>query len=78
MFYIRFNPLLLLAALTSMNANSHNVYVTPVFYRFLQGTKNSNIIPEINKMYKEYAQKNHFPGYSFGIMVDGKLIYVGL
>lgn len=33
--------------------------------------------PIIDKIYQDYATKNHFPGYSFGIMLDGKLIYSG-
>jgi CubicO group peptidase (beta-lactamase class C family) len=33
--------------------------------------------PVIEKIYREYAQKNHFPGYAFGIVVDGKLVYSG-
>lgn len=34
-------------------------------------------LPVIEKLYKEHAEKFHFPGYAFGIMVDGKLIYKG-
>lgn len=31
----------------------------------------------IEKMYSDHAVKNHFPGYSFGIVVDGQLIFKG-
>ena len=34
-------------------------------------------LPVIEKLYKEHSEKFHFPGYAFGIMVDGKLIYKG-
>src|SRR6202023_1605842 len=34
-------------------------------------------LPIIDSIYKQYAEKNHFPGYAFGIMVDGQLIYTG-
>ncbi|MBP6004088.1 MAG: beta-lactamase family protein [Pyrinomonadaceae bacterium] len=33
--------------------------------------------PAIEKIYKEYAAKNHFPGIAFGIVVDGKLVFSG-
>jgi len=29
----------------------------------------------IDSMYKKYAAGNHFPGISFGVVVDGKLLY---
>ncbi|MBC7904429.1 MAG: beta-lactamase family protein [Gemmatimonadaceae bacterium] len=32
-------------------------------------------IPVIDKLYSEYAINNHFPGYIYGIVVDGKLIH---
>jgi CubicO group peptidase (beta-lactamase class C family) len=31
----------------------------------------------IDKLYQEYAEKNHFPGFVYGIMVDGKLVHTG-
>jgi CubicO group peptidase (beta-lactamase class C family) len=31
----------------------------------------------VEKIYKEFAEKNHFPGYAFAIVADGKLIYSG-
>lgn len=34
-------------------------------------------MPVIEKIYKDYAEKNHFPGYAFGIVLDGKLVYSG-
>lgn len=33
--------------------------------------------PAIEKIYKEHAQKNHFPGIAFGVVVDGKLVFAG-
>lgn len=33
--------------------------------------------PVIDSLYKKHAQENHFPGISFGIVVDGKLVYTG-
>jgi CubicO group peptidase (beta-lactamase class C family) len=31
----------------------------------------------IDKLYKDYADSNHFPGIAFGLVVDGKLVYSG-
>ena len=58
---------------TNPNAN----YKPPSFNDTGRLTKISKLYPTIEKMYKDYAEKNHFPGYSFGIMVDGKLAYSG-
>lgn len=33
--------------------------------------------PAIEKMYKEHAARNHYPGIAFGIVVDGKLVFAG-
>lgn len=33
--------------------------------------------PVIDKLFKGYADSNHFPGLAFGIVVDGKLVYTG-
>jgi CubicO group peptidase (beta-lactamase class C family) len=36
-----------------------------------------NAIPVIEKMYKDFSVANHFPGYAYGIVVDGQLLYKG-
>lgn len=33
--------------------------------------------PLIDKIYKDYAEQNHFPGLVYGIVVDGKLVHGG-
>ncbi|HVS97203.1 MAG TPA: serine hydrolase, partial [Puia sp.] len=33
--------------------------------------------PVIDRIYKDYAAKNHFPGMVYGIVADGKLVYGG-
>jgi CubicO group peptidase (beta-lactamase class C family) len=33
--------------------------------------------PIIDKLYKDYAEKNHWPGLAYGIVVDGKLVHTG-
>ncbi|MGY4539279.1 CubicO group peptidase (beta-lactamase class C family) [Mucilaginibacter sp. UYNi724] len=35
------------------------------------------IFPVIDKLYKQYAEENHWPGMAYGIMVDGKLVHTG-
>lgn len=39
--------------------------------------KIKRLFPAIEKIYKEYAARNHFPGIAFGIVVDGKLEFAG-
>ncbi|WP_353719601.1 serine hydrolase domain-containing protein [Dyadobacter sp. 676] len=34
-------------------------------------------LPVIERLYKDYAEKNHFPGLAFGLVVDGKLLLSG-
>jgi CubicO group peptidase (beta-lactamase class C family) len=36
-----------------------------------------NAIPVIEKMYKDFSIANHVPGYAYGIVVDGQLLYKG-
>ncbi|MBA2648125.1 MAG: beta-lactamase family protein [Legionella sp.] len=31
--------------------------------------------PKIDQAFQAYADKNHIPGYAFGLKLDGKLIY---
>ncbi len=33
--------------------------------------------PAIEKIFKDHAKKNHFPGLAFGIVVDGQLVFTG-
>ncbi len=33
--------------------------------------------PVIEKIYRDYAEINHYPGFAFGLIVDGNLIYSG-
>lgn len=34
-------------------------------------------IPFMEKLYKEYADKSHFPAVAFGLVVDGQLVHSG-
>lgn len=33
------------------------------------------MIPVLDQLYQDYALKNHFPGYCYALMVDGKLLH---
>ena len=35
------------------------------------------IYPLVDRLYKDYAEKNHWPGMAYGIVVDGKLVHTG-
>lgn len=57
--------------------NPNTNYHTPVFLDSLRTQKIFAAAPVIKKMYSDFAKANHFPGYAFGIVVDGKLIISG-
>ena len=58
-------------------SNPNAAYQPPFFADGERLKKIAVFFPIVEKIYKEYAEKNHFPGYSFGIMLDGKLVYSG-
>jgi CubicO group peptidase (beta-lactamase class C family) len=36
-----------------------------------------NAMPVVEKMYKDFAEANHVPGYAYGIVIDGQLAFKG-
>ncbi|MBS3922737.1 MAG: beta-lactamase family protein [Nitrosarchaeum sp.] len=58
---------------------SQNVqsYFPPSFEDSDRLAKIQALFPEIDTMYREYAEKNHFPGYAYGILLDGQLVSSG-
>src|ERR1700741_1365882 len=58
-------------------SNPNATYHPPSFTDADRLKKLQAFFPIVDKIYKEYAEKNHFPGYAFGIMLDGKLVYSG-
>ncbi|MES2006013.1 MAG: serine hydrolase domain-containing protein [Bacteroidota bacterium] len=58
-------------------SNPNAAYQPPAFADASRLQKIETWFPIVEKIYKEYAEKNHFPGYAFGIMLDGKLVYSG-
>lgn len=79
MYQAGVKKMLMCAALFPLLANSQNTssYLPPVFTDHNRVEKIQDALPLITAMYQEYAKKNHFPGYVFGIMVDGRLLAVG-
>lgn len=52
-------------------------YKPPVFSGADRLKKIEAAFPLIDRLYKEYAEKNHWPGMVYGIVVDGKLVHTG-
>lgn len=61
----------------AVTANLNTSYQPPVFTDASRLQKIESYFPIVEKIYKAYAEKNHFPGYAFGIVLDGKLVYSG-
>src|SRR5260221_3143894 len=68
-------PLLLLAS--SLAYGQQSPYKPPVFTDPARNKKIEAAFPVVEKIYRDYAIKNHYPGLAFGIIADGKLVYSG-
>ncbi len=66
-----------LMILSNATSQTKTSYQPPHFTDESRLKKIEPLFSAVEKIYKEYAEKNHFPGYSFGIMLDGKLVYSG-
>jgi len=63
---------------TTMNPNAPQpTYKAPEFADAGRLVKIKKAIPEVEKIFREFAEINHYPGYAYGIVVDGKLIHAG-
>ena len=77
----RLVPFLCLIAATATAQPRTTAHVTT--YQpptFSDGNRLKNLeaaFPIIEKMYQERAEKYHYPGLAFGIVLDGKLVYSG-
>ncbi|MDJ1504510.1 serine hydrolase domain-containing protein [Xanthocytophaga agilis] len=58
-----------------LNLYAQKSYQPPYFEDTKRLTKIKKAIPVIEELYKGYAEKNNFPGFVFGVVVDGNLIY---
>lgn len=52
-------------------------YVPPSYVDHDRASKIRAVIPEIDSRYKAFAEKYHLPGYSYGIVADGKIVHLG-
>ena len=52
-------------------------YKPPVFTDPDRLKKIEAAYPVIDKIYRQYAEQNHFPGLAYGIVVDGQLVHTG-
>lgn len=58
-------------------ASSSKTYQPPTFTDPDRIAKIKAAIPTLEKIYREYAEKNNYPGMAFGIVVDDQVIYSG-
>ncbi|MFZ6024489.1 MAG: serine hydrolase domain-containing protein [Bacteroidota bacterium] len=58
-------------------AQSNQIYHPPYFADTNRLQKIQPFFPIIEQLYRTHAEKNHFPGYIFGIVLDGKLVFSG-
>jgi CubicO group peptidase (beta-lactamase class C family) len=54
-----------------------SAYQAPKFTDNNRAEKLAKYFPLVEKIYRDYATKNHFPGYAFGIVLDGQLVFTG-
>jgi len=52
-------------------------YQPPVFTDPDRLKKMAAAFPAVEKLYRDWAEKNHFPGMAFGVVVDGQLVKAG-
>lgn len=54
-----------------------DTYKAPVFTDPERIQKIKAALPDAEKIFRDYAEKNHYPGYVYGIVVDDSLIFSG-
>ena len=54
-----------------------SIYNPPVFDDPDRVKKIKQTLPVIENLYKQHAERNHFPAIAFGVVADGQLIYSG-
>jgi CubicO group peptidase (beta-lactamase class C family) len=57
--------------------NASSTYKPAVFEDQQRIDKLSKMFPVVEKIYREQAERNHFPAIAYGIVVDGKLVFSG-
>lgn len=64
-------------ALAQSTVPTVSTYQPPVFTDPDRVKKIEAVWPVIEKLYQDYATKQHFPGMAYGLVVDGKLLKAG-
>jgi CubicO group peptidase (beta-lactamase class C family) len=65
----------MLVLTTTAHAQKAASYKPPVFTDPLRNKKIEAAIPVVEALYKAHAEKVHYPGSAFGVLVDGRLVY---
>jgi CubicO group peptidase (beta-lactamase class C family) len=52
-------------------------FPTPAFADPHRATRLAAAFPEVERIFREHAERAHVPGYAFGILVDGRLVFAG-
>ncbi|KAA9356962.1 serine hydrolase domain-containing protein [Larkinella humicola] len=65
------------AAGERLPASYSTTYQAPFFADPQRNEKIAAVFPVIDSLYRQHAEKNHFPGLAFGVVVDGKLVHAG-
>lgn len=60
---------------SSLLHSNRQPYIAPCFTDGDRLVRIQSIIPEIDRLYKIYAEENHFPGYAYGIVLNDQLIH---
>lgn len=68
---------LLLGCIIQIHAQSQQAYQASYFADKDRLQKIQPLFPVIEQLYRNHAEKNHFPGYTFGIVLDGNLVFTG-
>ncbi len=71
--------LLLLTGLciTKAYSQSDNLYQPPVFTDVNRMQKIESVFPVIDSLFHTYAVQHHYPGFVYGLVVDGQLVHSG-
>ncbi|MCX6331033.1 MAG: serine hydrolase [Bacteroidetes bacterium] len=73
-FFISF---FLIIQLMQLDAQVPSAFTAPAYQDATRNERIAKTFPLVEQLYKKFATENHFPGYAFGIVVDGKLVYKG-
>lgn len=65
------------AAGDQLPASYSTSYQAPVFTDPQRQEKIKKVFPAVEKLYRDHAEKSHFPGLAFGVVVDGQLVHSG-